>query len=89
MEILKNLYHLVKTFWVDVFNAVRRGTETHLKAIKIFLVFCIIVFVILLGVLLKFTESSTFCGLCHQMNVYMESWRTSSHQSRGLYEMPL
>ena len=33
-----------------------------------------------MGGLLRFTESSTFCGLCHQMNAYMESWRTSSHK---------
>ena len=80
MGTFKSFYDLVKTFWIDVFNAARRGTETHRKAIKIFLVFCIAVFVILLGALLRFTESSTFCGLCHQMNVYMESWRTSTHR---------
>ena len=79
METLKSFYDLVKTFWVDVFDAAKRGTKTHLKAIKILLVFCIIVFLILFGALLRFTESSTFCGLCHQMNVYMESWRTSTH----------
>ncbi|MCJ7783340.1 MAG: hypothetical protein MUP41_05360, partial [Desulfobacterales bacterium] len=62
METIKEFYDLVKTFWIDVFHAARRGTETHLKAIKIFLVFCIVIFVILLGVLLRFTESSTFCG---------------------------
>ncbi|MGZ3615301.1 MAG: NapC/NirT family cytochrome c, partial [Thermodesulfobacteriota bacterium] len=80
METLKEFYDLVKTFWIDVYRAARRGTETHLKAIKIFLLFSVVVFVILAGIFLRFTESSTFCGLCHQMNVYMESWRTSSHK---------
>ncbi len=80
MEMFREFYDLVKTFWIDVYRAARKGTETHLKAIKIFLLFCIVVFVVLAGVLLKFTESSTFCGLCHQMNAYMESWRTSSHK---------
>jgi len=80
MGTLKSFYDLVKTFWIEVFVAARRGTETHRKAIKIFLIFCIAVFVILLGAMLRFTESSTFCGLCHQMNVYMESWRSSTHR---------
>jgi nitrate/TMAO reductase-like tetraheme cytochrome c subunit len=80
METFKEFYDLVKTFWVDVYQAARKGTETHLKAIKIFLLFCVAVFVILAGIFLRFTESSTFCGLCHQMNAYMESWRTSSHK---------
>ncbi len=43
MEMWKNLYHLIKVFWIDFFDTVRRGTEIHLKAIKVFLVFCIIV----------------------------------------------
>ena len=80
METLKNLYYLVKALWLDMIHAARRGTKTHLKAIKVLLAFCSIVFVILSVALLRFTESSTFCGLCHQMNVYMESWRTSSHK---------
>ena len=48
METIKEFYHLVKNFWIDLFKAFRKGTETHLKAIKIFLVSCIVVFVILL-----------------------------------------
>jgi nitrate/TMAO reductase-like tetraheme cytochrome c subunit len=76
---LKDFYQYVKAFWIDFFKEAKRGTLTHLKGIKIFLIFCIIAFIILLGVLLRFTESSTFCGLCHQMNAYMESWRASSH----------
>ena len=80
MGTIRNLYDLVKVFWIDFFNEAKRGTLAHLKAIRIFLVFCILVFLVILVGLLKFTESSTFCGLCHQMNVYMESWRTSSHR---------
>ena len=80
MGTIRNLYDLVKVFWIDFFDEARRGTQAHLKAIKIFLVFCIFVFFVIFVGLLKFTESSTFCGLCHQMNVYMDSWRTSSHR---------
>ncbi len=80
MGTIRNLYDLVKVFWIDFFNEAKRGTQAHLKAIKIFLAFSILAFFVILVGLLKFTESSTFCGLCHQMNVYMESWRTSSHR---------
>jgi len=59
---LKNLYQLVKNFWIDFFREAERGTRAHLKGIKIFLAFCIVIFVIILGGFLKFTESSTFCG---------------------------
>ncbi|HUL36612.1 MAG TPA: cytochrome c3 family protein [Thermodesulfobacteriota bacterium] len=80
METIREFYDLVKTFWIDVYRAAVKGTETHLKAIKISLLFCAALFIILGGIFLRFTESSTFCGVCHQMNAYMESWRTSSHK---------
>ena len=81
MGTIKNLYGLVRAFWVDFFNEAKRGTKQHLKGIKIFLASCTILFLIILGGLLKFSETSTFCGLCHQMNSYIESWKVSSHRS--------
>ncbi|MBS3906334.1 MAG: cytochrome c3 family protein [Syntrophaceae bacterium] len=78
-ENLKELYHLIKGFWIEVFWVFKKGTLEHKRAIKTSLVLCTIVFIILSLALLRFTESPTFCGLCHQMDVYMESWRTSSH----------
>ncbi len=79
-ENLKEVYQLIKAFWFDVFISFKKGALEHRKAIKTSLAICMIVFVILSLALLKFTESSTFCGLCHQMNAYMDSWRTSSHK---------
>jgi len=79
-ENLKEVYHLIKAFWFEVFLSFKKGTQEHTKAIVTSLFICIIAFLILSLALLRFTESSTFCGLCHQMNVYMESWRTSSHR---------
>jgi hypothetical protein len=81
MGTFKNIYGLVKAFWVDFFNEAKRGTQAHLKGIKIFLASCIVIFLIILGGLLKFSETPTFCGVCHQMNAYMESWKASSHRS--------
>jgi nitrate/TMAO reductase-like tetraheme cytochrome c subunit len=80
MEIFKDFYQLVRNFWVDFFTELKRVTEAHLKAIKVLLVFCMVAFLVISIGLLKFSESPTFCGLCHQMKAYMESWRTSSHR---------
>ena len=81
MSTFKNLYNLVKAFWIDFFREAKRGTQTHQKGIRVFLLSCIIAFLLILGVLLKFSETSTFCGLCHQMNSYIESWKASSHRN--------
>jgi nitrate/TMAO reductase-like tetraheme cytochrome c subunit len=81
MSTFKNLYNLVKAFWVDFFREAKRGTQTHQKGIKVFLLSCMIVFFLILVSLLKFSETSTFCGLCHQMTAYIESWKASSHRN--------
>ncbi len=80
MENLREVYQLIKAFWFDIFLSFKRGAQEHTRAIKTSLAICIIAFIILSLALLKFTESSTFCGLCHQMDVYMDSWRSSSHK---------
>ena len=80
-EAIKDSYQLVKDLWTDFYKAAQRGTQAHVKGIKILLVFSVIAFLVMSAVLLRFTESSTFCGLCHQMNSYMDSWRASSHRN--------
>lgn len=81
METLKNLYGLVKDFWVDFFNEAKKGTQKHMKGIKVFLLFCVVAFFIITVALLRFSETATFCGLCHQMNSYIDSWKASSHRN--------
>ena len=81
MGTLKNLYGLVKDFWIDFFNEARKGTQKHIKGIKVFVLFCLIAFFVITVALLQFSESSTFCGLCHQMNGYIDSWKASSHRN--------
>lgn len=76
----KELYDLIKGFWLDVWKGFKRGAILHRRAIKTSLFLCSLAFFILSLALLKFTESSTFCGLCHQMNAYLESWKASSHR---------
>lgn len=77
---LKELYDLIKGFWLDVWKGFKQGAILHRRAIKTSLILCSIAFLALSLALLKFTESSTFCGLCHQMDAYLESWRASSHR---------
>lgn len=81
MGFMGNLYQSVKAFWIDFFEAAKRVTRTHRKGIKIFLLFSALVFFILFVALLKFSETATFCNLCHQMNAYIESWKASSHRA--------
>jgi hypothetical protein len=80
MGTLGNLYGLVRAFWIDFIDEARKGTRKHHRGIKIFLVSCIGVFLLLSVGFLKFSETSTFCGLCHQMGSYIESWKASSHR---------
>ena len=81
METLKNMYKLVKDFWIDFFDEAKRGTLKHKKGIKVLLLFCVVLFLIISVGLLRFSETSTFCGLCHQMDSYIDSWKGSSHRS--------
>ena len=76
----QNYYELGRDFAADFFKEMGRVAQTHLKALRILLVFCVIAFLVISVGLLRFSESTTFCGLCHQMNAYMESWKTSSHK---------
>ena len=81
METLKNLYGLVKDFWIDFIHEAKTGTQKHIKGIKAFVIFCAVAFVVIAVALLQFSESSTFCGLCHQMGGYIDSWKASSHRN--------
>ena len=81
MVTLKNMFKLVKDFWIDFFNEAKRGTLKHKKGIKVLLIFCVVFFLIISVGLLRFSETSTFCGLCHQMDSYIDSWKASSHRS--------
>ena len=35
--------------------------------------------IVLFGGIFRFSESPSFCGLCHNMKEYVDSWKTSSH----------
>jgi hypothetical protein len=79
--IIRNLYGLVKAFLKDFYTESKRGTLQHKKGIFIFLAFCLVCFVIVVGALFKMSESPTFCGTCHNMKVYIDSWKESRHNN--------
>lgn len=54
-------------------------TKTRLRKWGIRLGIAFVAFVVLCGIGLEMTASPEFCGSCHNMEPYVESWRTSSH----------
>ena len=80
MSTIRNGYRIVVAFWVDSLNEIKRIVRTHGKAIKILLISSLIVLLIVVGAAFKISETSTFCGACHQMTGYIESWKASSHR---------
>ena len=76
---LGDLFKYVSNFWIAFWKETYRGTKEHKKGVILFLSICIILLLILGGAMYKFTETPTFCSLCHNMKVYVDSWKTSSH----------
>jgi len=80
MSTPRNWYRIVKAFWVDSLNEMKRIIRTHGKAIKVLFISLGVAFLVVLGAAFKISETSTFCGSCHQMTGYIESWKASSHR---------
>ncbi|MHB8763354.1 MAG: multiheme c-type cytochrome [Deferrisomatales bacterium] len=78
---LREMWRLLRDFVRDFSRAAVRGTRQHWKGL---LVFCVVAFVGLIAftvVALKATASPKFCGMCHNMKTYIESWEQSSHRN--------
>lgn len=76
---LREMWRLLTNFLRDFTRALVQGTRQHWKGI---LIFCVIAFVGLVGLAflgLKATASEKFCGMCHNMDTYIESWKNSTH----------
>jgi hypothetical protein len=65
------MYQLSKNL-VRIIHFFSKGKK---RAIYVLLFFLFIVFV---GIF-RYSESPSFCGLCHNMKEYVDSWKTSSH----------
>jgi len=46
---------------------------------KVLYVSLFLLLFLFLAAIFRFSESPSFCGLCHNMKEYVESWKTSSH----------
>lgn len=73
------LFTYVSNFWIAFWKETYRGTKDHKKGVILFLGLCLFVLLILAGAMYKFTETPTFCNLCHNMKVYVDSWKVSTH----------
>lgn len=61
-------------------SLLRQITQWGLKEKKKVVLWVLLLFLfILLWGLFRYSESPSFCGLCHNMKEYVESWKTSSH----------
>jgi predicted CXXCH cytochrome family protein len=75
-----SLYAVVKAFLKDFYTESKRGTLQHRKGIAIFTAFILICFIVIVIGAYKVSETPFFCGLCHNMKVYVDSWKSSSHR---------
>jgi hypothetical protein len=76
-----NLYKIVKAFLADFYTESKEGTKRHAKGVAVFLSFISLCFFMIAVAAYKVSEMPAFCGLCHNMGVYVSSWRASSHKN--------
>jgi hypothetical protein len=67
MATLRNWCHIVKAFWVDSLNEVKRIVTTHGKAIKVLLISSLVAFVVVVGAVFKISETSAFSDVKNAM----------------------
>jgi nitrate/TMAO reductase-like tetraheme cytochrome c subunit len=69
----------VKRFWRELWRSIGGAVKQHRRGLWGLVAIVSGIVVILVVTTYKFTETTTFCGLCHDMKPYIESWKTSSH----------
>ena len=85
-DTIRNLYKIVQAFLKDFYTESKKGTITHWKGLIVFLSFLFLCFMVLLTAAYKISEQPFFCGVCHNMKVYVDSWKASSHRNVGCIE---
>jgi hypothetical protein len=81
-----NLYHLARDFLRDFWRESRKGTLRHKKGMVVFFAFVFLCFAAFVVAAYKLSETPAFCGVCHNMKVYVDSWKASSHKKVGCIE---
>jgi hypothetical protein len=80
-ETFKGFFRLVRDFLREFWSATKQGTAKHRKGVVLFLCFVFLCFFVVVVAAYKISEQSFFCGLCHNMTVYVDSWKHSSHRT--------
>lgn len=75
-----NLFSLVKAFLKDFITESKKGYKRHRKGVWIFIGFVFLCFAATLTAAYKVSETPWFCGTCHNMKVYVDSWKASTHK---------
>ena len=79
-SVSRSLYFLVKSFLKDFFSESKKGYNRHKKGVWIFIAFLFFCFVVFVTAAYKISETPWFCGTCHNMTVYVDSWKQSTHK---------
>jgi hypothetical protein len=75
-----SLYFLVKSFLKDFFSESRKGYKRHRKGVWVFIIFVFLCFAIAVTAAYKVSETPWFCGTCHNMKIYVDSWKAATHK---------
>lgn len=81
-----SLYKIVKAFLKDFYSESKRGTVKHWRGVVIFFSFVFLCFFGVFVAAYKISEMPFFCGLCHNMKVYVDSWKESTHKNVACIE---
>jgi nitrate/TMAO reductase-like tetraheme cytochrome c subunit len=76
------LYHLLRDFWRES----KKGTVRHKKGIVVFFAFVFLCLAAVVVTAFKLSETPAFCGVCHNMKVYVDSWKASTHRKVACIE---
>jgi hypothetical protein len=85
-NIPQNLYAIVKAFLKEFYAQSKKGTIKHARGLSIVLSFGVLCFLILAAGIFKVSETAWFCGRCHNMTVYVASWKASKHKDIACIE---
>ncbi len=74
------------SFLRDFWRESKKGTLRHKKGIVIFFAFVFLCVLPLSLTAFKLSETPAFCGVCHNMKVYVDSWKASTHRKVACIE---
>jgi len=77
---LRQLWKLHREFVSGIFRVIKHGVSENRKGLLISLSIIGVFVAVLLVAVLEITATPEFCGSCHNMNTYIESWRNSTHK---------